>query len=98
MVVVAALGRVAVPDRGVGSPHATTTRTRANKIGRGFTVLGRHRRRFRFRSDEKSIRGWGAFGLFESDASVVGPVMDLEAVLVDDDVVVVPAEGDQIVE
>jgi len=35
--------------------------------------------------------------LFEPDASVLGVVMDLEAVLVDDDVVVVPAEGDQIV-
>ena len=41
----------------------------------------------------RSIRGWGSFGLFEPDAAVVGLVMDLEAVLVDDDVVVVPAEN-----
>jgi hypothetical protein len=35
--------------------------------------------------------------LFEADASVLGVVVEGVAVLVDDDVVVVPAEGDQIV-
>ena len=35
--------------------------------------------------------------MFEADASVLGVAVEGVAVLVDDDVVVVPAEGDQIV-
>ena len=43
--------------------------------------------------------GWVGSGLgpVEADSSVVGMSVDLEASLVDDDVVVEPAEGDQII-
>ena len=40
--------------------------------------------------------GRGPFGSSEPDSSVFGVAVDLESSLVDDDVVVVPAEGDQI--
>jgi hypothetical protein len=88
-------GRVVVPDPGIGSPHATTTRTRASKIDGRFMGLGRRGREFG--SGASDAFGWRPFGSFESDAAVFGMVVEGGVLLVDDDVVVVPAEGDEIV-
>ena len=49
-------------------------------------------------AESSSQLGWpSGFGSAEVDASVVGVVVDLVAAFVDDYLMVVPAEGDQIV-
>jgi hypothetical protein len=47
-------------------------------------------------TNSPSIHGWSAFGSLEADASVVGVGVDGVTPLVDDDVVVVPTQGYEI--